>query len=140
MATLKPSEIDAFLRRPPDRVGLVLVFGQDDGLVAERATALVRAASGNVDDPFSLVRLDGAEIASDPARLADEAGTVSLFGSKRVVWVRDCGARNVLPAVLPLLDHPAGGSLVVIEAGDLKKGTRLRKKVEEHPKIGRAHV
>ncbi len=133
MTTLKASEIDGFVRRPPDRVSLILVYGPDDGLVAERATALVKAASGKADDPFSLVRLDGADIASDPARLVDEAGTVSLFGSRRVVWVRDCGARNILPAVQPLLDGPIGGSLVVLEAGDLKKGTGVRKKVEDHP-------
>ena len=132
MAVLKASEIDAFLRKPSDRVALVLVYGPDDGLVAERATAIVKAATGKVDDPFSLTRLDGAEIASDPARLVDEAGTVSLFGSRRVVWVRDCGARNILPAVQPLLDGPFPGSLVVLEAGDLKKGTGVRKKVEDH--------
>ena len=63
----------------------------------------------------------------------DEATTVSLFGNRRIVWVRDCGARNILPAVQPLLDRTDAGSLVVIEAGDLKKGTGLRKKVEDHP-------
>lgn len=132
MATLRPSEIEAFLRRPPERVSLVLVFGQDDGLVAERASAIVKAATGAADDPFSLVRLDGSELVSDLARLADEAGTVSLFGSRRVVWVRDCGARNILPAVQPLLDAAFPHSLVVLEAGDLKKGTALRKRVEDH--------
>jgi DNA polymerase III subunit delta len=133
MASLKASEIDAFIRKPSERVSLVLVYGPDDGLVAERATAIVKATTGKVDDPFSLTRLDGAEVASDPARLVDEAGTVSLFGSRRVVWVRDCGARNILPAVQPLLDTPFPSSLVVLEAGDLKKGTGVRKKVEDHP-------
>ena len=133
MAVLKPADIDGFLRRPSERVTVVLVYGPDDGLVAERAGAVVRAAAGKDDDPFSLVRLEGTDLVADPARLSDEARTVSLFGSRRVVWVRDCGARNILPAVQPLLDDPATGSLVVLEAGDLKKGTGLRKKVEDHP-------
>lgn len=133
MVALRPSEIDGFVRRPPERVALVLVYGPDDGLVAERAGAIVRAVGGKTDDPFSLIRLDGAEITADPARLIDEAGTVSLFGARRIVWVRDCGSRNVLPAVQPLLDRPDLAALVVIEAGDLKKGTGLRKKVEDHP-------
>ena len=133
MVALRPSEIESFVRRPSERAAVVLVYGPDDGLVAERAGALVRAGAGKADDPFSLVRLDGAEIVSDPARLVDEATTVSLFGDRRVVWVRDCGSRNILPAVQPLLDRPDTGSLVVIEAGDLKKGTGLRKKVEDHP-------
>lgn len=133
MVALKPSEVESFVRRPSERVPLVLVHGPDDGLVAERAGAIVKAAAGRADDPFSLVRLDGGDVAADPARLIDEATTVSLFGARRVVWVRDCGTRNILPAVQPLLDRPDTGSLVVLEAGDLKKGTGLRKKVEDHP-------
>lgn len=133
MTALRPSEVEGFLRKPPERVTVVLVYGQDDGLVAERATTIVRSASGKADDPFSLVRLDGSDLVSDPARLADEAATVSLFGSRRVVWVRDCGTRNVLTAVQPLLDQSYPSSLVVLEAGDLKKGTALRKKIEDHP-------
>lgn len=132
MVALRPSEVEPFVRRPSDRAPVVLVYGPDDGLVAERAAAIVKSAAGKADDPFSLVRLDGAEVVSDPARLVDEATTVSLFGNKRIVWVRDCGGRNILPAVQPLLDRPDTGSLVVIEAGDLKKGTGLRKKVEDH--------
>ena len=132
MAVLKSSEIDVFLAKPSDRVTLVLVYGPDDGLVTERATQLVRTAAPGADDPFSLVRLEGADLVSDPARLVDEARTVSLFGARRVVWVRDCGARNLLPAVQPLLDEPAVGSLVVLEAGDLKKTAPLRKRIEDH--------
>lgn len=132
MAVLKSGEIDAFLAKPSDRVTVVLVYGPDDGLVTERATRLVKTAAPGGDDPFSLVRLDGADLVSDPARLVDEARTVSLFGNRRVVWVRDCGARNLLPAVQPLLDAPAAGSLVVLEAGDLKKTAPLRKRIEDH--------
>lgn len=133
MTILKAGEIESFLRTPGDRVTVALIYGTDDGLVTERAAALVKSAGGGGDDPFSLVRLEGADLISDPARLVDEARTVSLFGSRRVVWVRDCGARNLLPAVQPLLDRPTAGSLVVLEAGDLKKTAPLRKKVEEHP-------
>ncbi len=133
MVALKPTEIDRFIDRPIERGAVVLVFGPDDGLVAERAEKIIRTAGGRRDDPFSFVRLDGAAIADDPARLIDEAGTVSLFGSRRIVWVRDAGGRNLLPAVAPLLDPPIADALVVIEAGDLKKGTPLRKKVEDHP-------
>ncbi|WP_407049179.1 DNA polymerase III subunit delta [Methyloraptor flagellatus] len=134
MAALKPSEVDAFLKKPFDRVSLVLIYGQDEGLIAERAAKLIKAATAGADDPFSLVKLGSSEVSSDPARLIDEARTVSLFGNRRVVWVRDDGARyNVGPALEPLFDTPEQGSLVVVEAGDLKKGTGLRKRFEDHP-------
>uniref|UniRef100_UPI003BA974C8 DNA polymerase III subunit delta n=1 Tax=Stappia sp. TaxID=1870903 RepID=UPI003BA974C8 len=131
MVALKAGEVERFVAAPPADVPLVLVFGPDVGLVSERAATLAAVASGGVDDPFSLVKLDGGDVASDPARLIDEAMTVPLFGGRRVVWVRDGAGRNLSPAVEPLLGQidPAT-AFVVIEAGDLKKGTGLRKKIE----------
>jgi DNA polymerase-3 subunit delta len=132
MVALKTSEIDSFCAKPPERVNLVLVFGPDDGLVAERAKSIVKAITKGVDDPFSLVRLTGGDLSSDPVRLVDEALTISMFGSRRVVWVQDAEPKSCLEAVEPLLDHPDPKSLVVIEAGDLKKTVTLRKRFEEH--------
>lgn len=131
MVALKAGEVERFVAAPPADVPLVLVFGPDAGLVSERAAMLAAAASGGVDDPFSLVKLDGGDVASDPVRLIDEAMTVPLFGGRRVVWVRDGAGRNLSPAVEPLLGQiDPTNAFVVIEAGDLKKGTGLRKKIE----------
>ncbi len=130
MVALKATEIDRFLTRPPPEVSLVLIFGPDAGLVRERAQMLVERASGGTDDPFCLVKLEASDISSDPARLADEAFTVSLFGGRRVVWIRDGSGRDLSRAVDPLLKQSHEMALVVIEAGDLKKGTGLRRKFE----------
>jgi DNA polymerase-3 subunit delta len=132
MVALKTNEIDSFCAKPPDRVNLVLVFGPDDGLVAERAKTIVKAATKGIDDPFSLVRLTGGDLTSDPVRLVDEALTISMFGSRRVVWVQDAEPKSCLEAAEPLLEHPDPKSLVVIEAGDLKKTVGLRKRFEDH--------
>ncbi len=132
MVALKGNDIDRLIADPKRLSGVILIYGPDQGLVAERAAALVAAASGGVDDPFSTVRLDGSEVASDPARLDDEARTLALFGGRRTVWVRDAGSRSIEAAVKPLLDDPPADAVIVIEAGDLKKGTGLRKRVEDH--------
>ena len=39
---IEPRQVDAFLKKPDPRIRGVLVYGQDDGLVAER----VHAGSG----------------------------------------------------------------------------------------------
>src|SRR4051794_41798503 len=80
MVALKTSEADSFVTRPDPARAVVLVFGPDAGLVSERVDAIVRASVDDPSDPFSLVRLDGDAVASDPARLVDEATTVPLFG------------------------------------------------------------
>ena len=127
MAILKGAAVERFLRKP-DAVPLILLFGPDGGLVSERGATLARAL-GDPNDPFAVVRLDGAQLGSDPARLADEALTVGLFAKRRLVWVR--GATNALASVVTaLLRDPPRDSVVLIEAGDLKRGAGLREAVE----------
>src|SRR5262245_11245427 len=116
MVALKSNQIDAFLARPNPAQPVVLVFGPDVGLVHERAGALVRASVDDVNDPFSLARLDGDDLASEPSRLVEEANTIPLFGGKRAVWVK-AGGRNFAPAVEALLANASPDCRVVIEAG-----------------------
>lgn len=132
MVAVRPGDVEATLSRLDPLRPVLLLFGPDSGLVRERARAyLARAAEGS-DDPFGLVRLDGDEISGDPGRLVDEAGTVALFGGRRVVSLR-VGARNVMPAVEALLAAPPAQAIIVIEAGDLKRGVGLRALCESSP-------
>lgn len=109
---------------------LVLVFGPDRGLVREVADGLARLFPA--DDPFAVVRLDAAIVADDPARLADEAYTVSLFGGRRLVAVGDPGQRDLTRALDALFARPPEDAVVVVEGGALKKTAALRKLFEGH--------
>jgi DNA polymerase III subunit delta len=125
MVAVKVFEVDAFLARPDPRHLVVLIFGPDSGLVSERANAIIKASVDDANDPFSLVRLEGEDVAADPARLVEEAQTIPLFGGRRAVWVK-AGSRNIAPAVEGLLALRASGCRVVIEAGDLRRSAPLR--------------
>src|SRR5258705_10252801 len=125
MVALKQAQIDAFLARPNPAGPIVLLFGPHAGLVRGRAEALIRASVDDPNDPFSLARLEGDELASNPTRLVEEANTIPLFGGRRAVWVK-AGARNFAPAVEALIAAPAPDCRVVIEAGDLKRNAPLR--------------
>ena len=87
MVALKTADIDKFLARPDPERPVVLVYGPDAGLVSERVNALIKASVDDVNDPFSLVRLEAEELSANPARLAEEAQTIPLFGGRRAVWV-----------------------------------------------------
>src|SRR5262245_1513106 len=123
MVAFKSHQVDAFVARPTQPV--VLVFGPDSGLVRERAQMLIRASVDDMSDPFSLARLDGDELASEPTRLVEEANTVPLFGGRRAVWVK-AGSRNFAPAVEALLAATSPDCRVVIEAGDLRRSAPVR--------------
>ncbi|MEN3929615.1 DNA polymerase III subunit delta [Microvirga sp. W0021] len=129
MVALKAGEIDGFMRRfgtGEIRSPIILVYGPDMGLVNERARFFAEKCTENPEDPFQLIRLDGDLLASDPARLVDEATTMGLFGGRRTVWVKP-SSKNFAPAVDALLAAPSlDGVAVVIEAGDLGRSSPLR--------------
>jgi len=129
---IKAADADRFLARPDPAVRVVLIYGIDDGLVAERAERFATAVLDKSDDPFARVRLDATALADDPGRLADEANAVPLFGGRRVITVHLAGGRTVQPAVEAVLAAPPVDSWVVIAAGDQRKGSGLRKLCETH--------
>lgn len=126
MVALKPADVDRFIAKPDAERPIVLVYGPDAGLVHERVERLIKASVDDVNDPFSLVRLNGDDLAAEPTRLVEEANTIPLFGGRRAVWVKAAARGNIAPAVEALLAVPASDCRVVIEAGDLRKNAPLR--------------
>ncbi|MGO4706581.1 DNA polymerase III subunit delta [Microvirga sp. 2MCAF38] len=129
MVAVKAGDVDGVLRRPNPQIGVFLFYGPDTGLVSERARSLAEKSITDPNDPFQLIRLEGDLVASDPARLADEAGTIALFGGKRTIWVKGT-SRNIAPAVETVLQTPLQDTIVVLEGGDLAKNAPLRVLVE----------
>ena len=129
VVALRGKDIDAFLARPDPARPIILLYGPDAGLVRERADALLASAVDDPNDPFSMVRLDGDELSGEPSRLVDEAMTVPLFGGRRAIRVR-AGSRNFASGVDTLADSPLKDCRVVIEAGELRAESPLRKACE----------
>lgn len=133
MTALKAHEVARYLLRPDLTEGIFLAYGPDTGLVRETGQRLSQHFAAS--DPDALVALDGGEIDSDPGRLAVEAGTSSLFSSRRVIRVRNAGKSAVMP-LTAFKDDPAG-AVIVLEAGNLTPRDPLRALVEG-AKFGRA--
>ena len=129
MVALRGKDIDAFLARPDPGRPIILLYGPDAGLVRERADALLASAVDDPNDPFSLVKLDGDELSAEPSRLVDEAMTVPLFGGRRAIRVR-AGSRSFASGVDTLADTPLRDCRIVIEAGELRPESPLRKACE----------
>jgi len=131
MAEIKAHEFAGFIRRHGTPYRIVLVYGPDRGLVSERAAGVAARTGIDLKDDFSVLRLEATDVAGDPGRLIDECQAISLFGGDRLVWLRNAGnERGVVDAVSVLADGDMGSSHLLIEAGDLKKGTGLRKCIE----------
>ena len=132
MVEIKAHEYASLIRREALPYPIIVVFGPDRGLVSERAAELAARTKVDLKDDFSVVRLDASEIASDPAALLDEANSVSLFGGDRLVWIRNANNEKGLVEGLRLLaKQELTATKIVIEAGDLKKSSALRKAAAE---------
>jgi DNA polymerase-3 subunit delta len=129
MVALRGREIDAFLAKPDPGRPIILLYGPDAGLVRERADALLASAVDDPNDPFSLVKLDGDELSAEPSRLVDEAMTVPLFGGRRAIRIR-AGSRSFASGIDTLAEMPVKDCRIVIEAGELRPESPLRKACE----------
>ena len=131
MTLLKANEIDHYLRKPDFGKIVHLVYGPDRGLAAERSATLAKLSGVDLDDPFAAIKLDSETLGGDPDRLMNEAYTVSMFGGARLIWLR--GVSNNLSLVKQLellLNKPPENTYCIFEAGDLKKGSKVRDIVE----------
>jgi DNA polymerase-3 subunit delta len=116
------------IERPDPSIRLYLLHGADEAASRDLARRLV-AKLADPSDPMSVTDLGPSVLSNDPARLADEAAAVSMFGGARVLRVEGAG-EECLEAARLLLDAPAAGNPVVMTAGALKKGSKLLALVE----------
>lgn len=128
MVALKAHEVARFVEKPDLPEGIVLVYGPDSGMVREIGQKLSRRFAGDDADSMNLVTFEGAELDGDAGRLEVEARSVSLFGDRRVIRVRNAG-KSLVMGLTALLDRP-GGALVVLEAGNLAPKDALRAQIE----------
>jgi DNA polymerase-3 subunit delta len=131
---IEPRQADSFLRKPDPKIRAVVIYGNDEGLIAERAAQLARSVCEDLKDPFRVVDIAGDALRSDPARLADEFGAMSLMGGRRVVRVRPAGEETVA-ALENLVAASAGDALIVVEGGNLAPRSNLRALAETEPTL-----
>jgi DNA polymerase-3 subunit delta len=133
----KASQVDPFIARPRADVATVLIYGPDSGLVSERARKLALKIVPALDDPFQVSELDPLQLEREPALLVEEAQALCLMGGRRLVRVRNADDRAAAACrQLLALDDQAG--FVLLEAGELAAGSKLRRLVEAAPKAAAA--
>ncbi|WP_027488202.1 DNA polymerase III subunit delta [Allorhizobium undicola] len=128
MTEIKSHEFDGFLQKSARHYRLFLIYGPDVGLVSERAAALAKNTGVDLNDPFAIIKLDSHEVQADPGRLIDEMNSLGLFGGEKLIWVKNVSNEKGIADGLKILSESAlEGSSLILEAGDLKKTSAVRK-------------
>lgn len=113
--------------RDPGACRVVLLHGEDSGLIHERAELLIAAVLGSSRDPFRFSELDRGMT----ARLDEEASALSLTGGRRVVRVREATEAAAVPVKAVLAGKAE--ALVILEAPGLSTRSKLHTLLERAP-------
>lgn len=124
----------SFLARPRKDCAAILLFGPEPMRTALTRQDLLKTCLGaNAAEDMRLTRMTGAQLRSEPAQLQDAIKAIGFFPGPRGVLITDVGdqATKVLKDALPVWEE--GDAVVILEAGNLGKGSSLRKLVEAAP-------
>lgn len=128
MKAAKLPAIEKALDAPSPDIRLYLLYGPDEA----GSQALVKRMERAMGAGAERIDLDGPTLRGDPARLADEAASLSMFGDRR--WIRVTGAgEESVAAAETLLGATQAGNPVVFVAGAIKGTSRLAKLCLGHP-------
>lgn len=127
MKTKSRADVERALAARGGDFRFFLLCGPDRSSSEALAGALAKAMGADAER----IDLTGAELRGDPARLADEAASISMFGEARHIRIDPAG-EEILGAVEALLEAPAAGNPVVAVAGDLAKTSKLLKLASDH--------
>lgn len=115
------AQLDKALKAPAE-TRFFLLHGPDES----GSRALAKAIGAAMGAEAERIDLAGADLRNDPARLADEAASISMFGGARWIRVEPAGD-EIAPALEALLEAPAAGNPVAAVAGALKPASKLLK-------------
>ncbi len=128
MAVLRESDLADFLKKKHAGFNGLLLFGNDEPAIS----AAVRQVIAAMPDGEEPLRMDASGFKSDPAVLDDAFRSMSLLGDRRLIVVAGVDEHH-LSQVQSVLGARSLGNFVVLVAGSLKKGSKLRAAAEANP-------
>lgn len=128
---IAPRQIPSFIQSPDKRLSVILVYGPNTGLVKDYTAKLGKHFVDDINDPFNVASFTASSISEDPARFRDEAAAQSLMGGHRLILIKDV-AESITTYVKEIAEAAPQDCVIIIEAGDLKPSSGLRKLCETH--------
>lgn len=134
MVAYKAAETPRVARNPKPNCSAYLVFGNDGAQISEICRELAHNLAARSTPPGGIIRLSDQDISQSPGRLSVELQTLPMFGGAPVVWLR-----STSPPALTELDEvlTAGNpaAALIVEAGNLAKGSKLRQRFEQDARL-----
>lgn len=131
-----------FAKAPESTVRLVLIFGDDEGVVADTAGALITA--WQKDTPASVITLDEDDVKREPVILFDALEAQSLLGDTNILRIRAKGEKlfPILKDVLAMAEETPDriAARLIVQNGTLNTRSKLRTAFEQANAAAALHV
>lgn len=120
----KPIQIEASKDKITKHLKGALLFGTDFSVVADCAERIIQMILPQKDD-FSLVKITKNQLKETPTLLLDEGNTVSMWGGRRVVWLKEADNTHT-EQVEDYLNHIKTDTFLLLSGDNLLKNASLR--------------
>ena len=136
---LQGTSAERFAKKPDPACSFALIFGEDEGVVADTANALIK--SWEKADPSTVLTLEEDDVKREPARLFDALEAVSLLGEGTIIRIRTKGEKlfALMKEVLELPSERVAAKLV-LQNGSLNTRSKLRTAFEAAPNAAALHL
>ena len=131
---LNTDQLLKMVNREAENLRGALLFGPDQGLIAETVTQCIEKFAGQPANPFLLAELSPSQIKADPCLLSDELNTLPMLGTKKIIVVRhpaDSFAEDIKAA----LSNRIESCFLLTIAGELPPRSKLRKVFEQNANV-----
>ena len=131
---IKRGEAARAMARPDPSIRLFILGGPDES----GSRALLASFAAGLGPEAEAVDLPPGRLRDDPALLADEAASISLFGGRR--WIRinvlQGSGDDVVTAAETLLNASVAGNPAVVTGSGITNRSKLFRLAETHPLAG----
>ena len=132
MAVVKSHQVDALIKNPKKGTCAYLIYGTDEGNISENASQLAKNWSKKFGEDGDILQITEASLADNPDILAIELRSIPMFGGRCVV--RLSLSNRIKPDLIKELIAFDLQNLLILEAGNLKPGSAIRKLFEKSNK------
>lgn len=130
MTLIRSTDPQDIVKSAGPKTAVFLIFGTDPGQAADIAKQLATIIAKRSNPPGDIIRLTEEDLKQTPGRLAGEARSLPMFGGPPVIAVKN--GPQITPALMEeLLEDGALAASIIIEAGNLKKDSKLRQICEK---------
>ena len=128
----RQQDIDKFLKTPDLGIKCVVIFGTNEGMIADLTRQFAQTACPDLSDAFRVVYLENDDVEKDNGLLFGEYNAQSLIGGRRVVIVKN--ASNSLTAVLKtLFTDTKSDTLLVVNSTTINTKSSLVTLAKDNP-------